>query len=135
MAFQFGHQLAAEAVQFGDGQHEVAFYFAIDLAQTERRPSETAKLVFQTFGREWAFLGGDESHLRFGFGDVAEFVARDDRKNRAGDAVGFEIDRPLEARLVASIRLANATIEFRIAGLPKFVTDVNALKIDRVFAK
>ena len=50
-------------------------------------------------------------------------------------AVNFDFDRPLKFRRVAGKTLAQALVEFGIVGLPDFVADVDAQKINVAVAE
>ena len=47
----------------------------------------------------------------------------------------FDFDRPLKLRRIAGKTLAQSPVQFRIAGLPQLVTDVNAREINVAVAK
>ena len=97
-AFEFGGDLAAEAVQLADGCDDRAGEMVAQFAEFEGRAAEATELLGETLGGERLFLGDGERVRGLGLGDVALFIAADDRERRADVAVDLEGDGALKAR-------------------------------------
>src|SRR5439155_18017908 len=80
-------------------------------------------------------LGPGERHGGGELDDVTEFVAGDQGQGNVGVSVGFDVDGTLKTGLVGAESLAQAAVEFGVAGFPEFVADVDAAKIDVAVAE
>ena len=70
-----------------------------------------------------------QRHGGFDFGNMAGFIARDERERFSDAAVDFDFDRPLKFWRVARKTLAQTLVEFGIIRLPDFIADMDAQKI------
>src|SRR5687767_8520080 len=66
---------------------------------------------------------------------MTQFIPCDHRHWRAEMTMNFNRDRPLKPWLIARKSLPQPPVQFRIAGLPNFVADVNTPKIHVVLAE
>ena len=61
---------------------------------------------------------------------MANLVTHDERERLAHAAMNLHLNRSLELWLIAFKRRAQSAVQFRVAGFPNFIADMNARDID-----
>jgi hypothetical protein len=135
LGFEFADKLAAEAIEFAEGQEAIVRQAALEGAEPEGRPAQAAQLLAQSLGCERLFISRGERHRRVRAGDVAQFVAGNEGERRARQAVGFHLDGALESWRISVEALAQAPLQFRVAGLPDLVARMDPAEVDVAAAK
>ncbi len=129
------HGVTAKPVQLTHRQDYGAFEVVGEAVEFEGSAAEASELVPEAFLAEGLLFsdgkreGGGDLH------DVADFIAQDQGERRAGVAVDFDGDGPLEARLIAVKAGAEAAVEFGVVGFPEPVADVDAGEVDVAVAE
>jgi len=103
--------------------------------QCEGGSPQPAQLFSQSFRSERLFVRLHKRHGGFHLSHIANLVTRNDRKGLCGQAMHLDRNRTLKARCLARKGRAKATVQFRIARLPKLVADMNAAEVDVTFSK
>ena len=135
LLFQSCRDFASQAIQFADGQQYFSHENIFQLPKLERRASEAPQLLSQTFGAKRLLLRFGQRHRGIPACDVALFVASDQRERLAHEPVNFHLNRSLKFRRIAFKALTQVTIQFRIAGFPKFVSHVDTVEINITVAE
>src|SRR5438128_272781 len=99
-------------------------------AEHERSSTKPAQLLLQTLTRQRLFFCPGERHGRVKLCGMAEFIPGDDGKRAAQNPVRLNSNRALNFRLIAAKTLPQSAVQFRVAGLPDLVADMNARKVD-----
>jgi hypothetical protein len=123
--------LAADVVEFGDGQDDVAFQVVAEGSEAERGAAEAPELFPEAFLGERLAGGRGEGEAGFRPGHVAQGVAEHEGEGGSRAAVDFEIERAGLAGEIAGEGLLELAFEFRVAGLPNPVTGAHAREVDR----
>jgi hypothetical protein len=135
LGLQFADELAAEAIEFAEGQEEISCQAILEAAEPEGGAAQPAQLPAQPLGGQGLFIRRGEGHRRVHAGNMAQFVAGNEGERRARQAVGFDMEGALEPRGVSLEALAQTPLQFRVAGLPELVACVDPAQVDVATAK
>src|SRR5207247_5907843 len=128
--FQPTDRIAPQAVKFAHRQHHAALQTILQFSKLEGGPAEPAELFAQPFRRQRLLLGHCQRQRRGDLNDMPNLVTHDEREWLTISTMNFDVDRPLELRVIAFKRRAESAVEVRVAGLPNLIADMNAGKID-----
>ncbi len=121
-------QFAAQAIQFADGDDDLAFELVFEFAKLEIGFAEAAELRTQGFVGQGAFLSKLQRHLRFDRScDVG--ALRVDPQFFSGPAGDDDVEVAPGLGQFAGPAFAQFAVQLGIVGLPEKVTELDHVEI------